>query len=481
MAQFINPFFEGGGPIGDGSERDSSVGVPLTPNVDGGDISGGTTSAPAAAAAEQIEEFAAEGGRPLPRFYGEHFVAGSLIIHKFTAGTPNTSIVYVAIAEGQGADGGYGELDSAVALYYAGEALSVSPNGSTAGYRFYSGTMSQGVDAFLTGGLAYPGTSYVAVKIPDIYANAEDRPDKLRGRYKGRKTFDFDSVGRISPTATYSVNPARIAADMILCYYLRKSPGDFNTAVRRLQDAVDWEKWREWHDFNAVSISWDNGTSVVSIPRFECHVAFTEDVILADALDQICATCGAHWQHDGERFIFLPPSERAPVHHFDLSNIKDGSVRFERRDLRERPNYFIAEFRDLDDTFLGISSTEVRRNTTVSSANKEAGQIKTVRAFPTMHKSQADRLLERQARLESDNPVIITLTGDENSIHVLPGDFVTLSHPLNNWEYQRCLVLAVSLTGAEDGPDLCDFTLQEINDLLYSDTAHGQRMEALTP
>jgi hypothetical protein len=454
----------------------------IGPNIGGGDVSGGDTSNATAQAAQDIEEFAAEGGGVLAIVYGEHLIAGHLIVHKFTAGTPNTSIIMVALGEGQGSGGQHGEWEDVVAVYYAGAAQSVSPNGSTAGYRFRRGYISTGiadanqpVDAFLTGGLAYSGTAYIAVKLTDAVANAEDRPDKLRGRYKGRRMYGFDSAGN-QITYGYSVNPAHVAIDRLLSYYERKNPSG---NLARVQEKVDWDAWTAWLNFNSTLVSWDNGTSTVNIPRFEAHIAFTGDVLLADALDQICATAGAFWQDDGEKIVFLPPDDtRAPVHHFDESNIVIGSFQIQPRDLRESPNHYTGEFRDIDDTFLGLSSTPpIRRESLIT----QVGEIKTVRSFTNMHQSQAQRLLERQARLESDNPIICSLGAGPASIHVLPGDFVTVSHSIPGWKYQRCLVLSASLTASEDGPDTCEFTLQRIDDLLYSDTAHSPRQGALTP
>src|SRR5262245_48373236 len=197
-------------------------------NVDLGDVSGGNTSNPVAAATEEIEEFASEGGGVLAKVWGEHLIAGNLVAHKFTAGSPNTSLIIVALGDGQGNRGSHGEWNSALAVYYAGEALSVSPNGSTAGYRFYPGYISTGiadvnqpVDAFLPNGLAYSGTAIIAVKLPDAVANAEDRPDKLRGRYKGRNTFNYNAAGQ-QIAYDYSVNPARVAGDVTLSYYEHK-------------------------------------------------------------------------------------------------------------------------------------------------------------------------------------------------------------------------------------------------------------------
>jgi hypothetical protein len=463
--------------------NDIQVG-PAQSNVTLGDVSGGATSSAVAEAAQQIEEFAAEGGGVLAKVYGEHIIAGHLIVHKFTPGTPNTSIIYVALGDGRGTGCDHGEWQGPLAVYYAGAPQSVSPNGSTAGYRFYNGHIStavgsgnQPVDPFLTNGLAYNGTAYIAVKLADAVANAEDRPDKLRGRYQGRRIFDFDSVGR-GIGYGYSANAARVAADGILAYYERKSPRDAALAIRRLEAKIDWESWFEYKTNCAQEISWNNGTSVVNIPRFETHIAFTRDVILADFLDQVCAASGAQWQDDGERIIFLPPIERDPVHHFHEGNIVR-APQIQPRDLRERPNYFICEFRDFDDEFLGVSSVEVRRDS--PSVVSQVGTIKSVRSLPNMRQSQAMRLLERQARLEFDNPNICSLAGDETSMHILPGDFVTVSHPIPNWTYQRCLVLDVLVSTAEDAPDICEFVLQQVDDALYSDTAHGPRQEGLTP
>lgn len=454
----------------------------ITIKVDGSDISGGGTSSTTAAAAQEIEEFQAEGGGVLGIVYGEHVIAAHLIVHKFTEGTPNSSFIYVALGDGQGNGGGHGEWEAAVTVYYGGVAQGVSPDASTAGYRFYNGFISTGVasgpqqvDVFLTN-LAYSGTAYIALQLSADDANEEDRPDKVKGRYKGRRTFDFDATGRrLSSTNTYSVNPARVAADRILSFYEHKTPNDAALALRKLQEKVDWESWKVWADYNSATISWFNGTTTVSIPRFEAHVVFTQDLILADALDQICATAGAFWQDDGEKIIFLPPTERDPVHHFTESN--SSNFRIEPRDLRDRPNYLITEYRDFDDTFLGLASTEVRRDSLIA----RTGEIKSNRAMPPMRKSQADRLTERMARLEADNPNIVSLVGNETSIHVLPGDFVTVSHSIPNWQYQRCLVLSANLSSSESGVDTCEITAQQIDDFLYSDTAHGPRQETLTP
>jgi hypothetical protein len=466
---------DGGGPI---------------QHVDAGDVSGGSTSAPIAAAAEQIEEFVTEAGRPLPKLYGRHFIAGQLLVHKFIANTPptdNESYVIVGIGEGHGNLGGHGELDSAEIVWYAGDPLTANPSPtSNPGYRFYRGHISNGIaDAnqpvdpyFSSTGLAYSGTGYIAVRIPTIYVNQEDRPDKLRGIYKGRRTFNFDATGRrLSATNTYSVNPARVAADIVLSYYEHKFPLDPALALRKLQEKIDWESWKIWHDFNAQLIDWHDGTTDRDIPRFECHEVFTDDANLADALDRICAGCGAFWQDDGKQLVFLPPSERDPVHHFHPGNLLGKGISVEPRDLRNAHNYFIGQYRDQDNEFLGLASVEVRREALI----KQSGENKVTHALPSMNQSQAQRLMELRARLEVDNPNVASFIGDMTSYLALPGDFVTVSHPLTGWNYQRCLVLSTTLLSTESGLEACQFTVQQINGPIYSDTAHTARQEALTP
>jgi hypothetical protein len=452
------------------------------PFVDPQEISGGFSSAAAAKADQQIEEFIAEGGGVLALPYGEHVIGGILIRHIFTPGSPNTSKIYVALGDAEGAGGGHRRWQSAEKVWYAGEELSVSPDESTAGYRFYPGAIStavdsgpQPVDPFEPSGLAYSGTAYVVAFLNNAAQTAQDRPERLRVRAKCIKTFDFDATGRVLGAESYSVNPARIAADRVLAYWERKFPNDPALALRKTQETIDWEAWVAWRDYCAEKITWFNGVEEVEIDRFECHVVFTEDATLDEALDQICATCASTWQLDGSSIIFLPFDEREPIHHFNESNIIAASD-VEPRDLRQRPNYVILKYRDLGDTFMGLITSEARRE----SLRRQAGEVKSERSMPPMNKSQGDRLAEFMMRFESDSDQLWLIRGDEKSMRVLPGDYVTVSHPLTGWgEYQRCVVLAANLSGAEEAPDHSDFLLQKIDRPLINDAAHGPKQSQL--
>lgn len=352
---------------------------------------------------------------------------------------------------------------------------------SSAGFRFLPGYLSPNQDDVQQGGSAtnpqgtnISGTAGIFVKLTAAQS-AEDRPDKFRARVRCRRVFNYAPTGE--PDAyDYNISPGRVAADRILAFFQRIHRKDLALAQEKFRARVDWQSWRVWSDFCQELIPWQkNSTTTEFIFRFACHIAFVADLTLADALDQICATSATWWQDDGEQLIFLPPIDRDPVHHFDESNIT-GPPRISVIDLRERPNFFIAKYREFDDEFLGEVTSSVKREASIA----RVGEIKSQRAFTTMPQSQAQRLLARQARLEHDNPVFATLTGDATSIHVLPGDFVTVSHPVPNWVHQVCLVVDITVRSSEDSPDEVEFTLQRIDGELYSDTDHTPIQEALT-
>jgi hypothetical protein len=449
--------------------------------ISGGDAGGSVVtgdSGTATSASSSLEQFITDEGGILAEAYGEHLVGGFLIAHKYDAGPPPSSKIIVA--------GGAGEWDSVVTAWYAGDPLSASPDGSTEGYHFYPGTIStsvtdptQPVDSFLSSGLAYNATAYLAVKLPERYAT-EDRPDKLKWRAKCKKIYSYDASGNPTASTAYSVNPADVAVDRIRRYYQLVYPDDATLAAKAFRDRVDWPSYKEFYDYCAEEISWNNGTSTVSIPRFECHAVFLQSATLDDALRLICSTAASWYQDDGERIRFVKPTDTTPVHHFSPANIVNGSLTITPRDIRERPNYLVAEFRDLDDSYLKVSQTPPAYRQPLIDKVGVVNPGK--RAFPNMNRSQAQRLLQRQLRLEADNPNIVNLRGMADSFHVLPGDYVTVSHPVPNWHYQPCLVLEIAADSGEKAADEIDFTLQAIDSpILYSDDDHTPEQEELAP
>ena len=453
---------------GDNDWQRSGVGAPTS------DPGGGTGSASAtvddSAALANLET---EEGGTLALAYGRHVVRGHMVLHKYQEGPPPTSLLVMALGDGCGTG-----WHQCVKLYYAGEEIAASPDGSTAGYHFHPGTQStgnadpvQGLDSFFGSGLTYNRTAYIAVKMPAKYA-VEDRPDKLVGVYDCLKIADYNAQG-VESAASFSSNPARVAANFLI-----KQGG--LPASR-----IDWPSWVRWRDYCNETISWNDGTSTRSIARFECHVAFTSRPTLAEGLSLICSTAAATWQDDGERISFLLPTDTTPVHHFTdglmtgtPGNIVQDSFSLTPTDLRDRPSRLIGKFRNVEDAYLVEVQEESRREELEA---KGATPETTPRSMPNMNRSRGQRILERQMRIEADNPIFLELTGQGDSFHVLPGDFVLVSHSSVNWLGVRCLVIAASDESAEKAADERQFRLQRVDADLYADTDHHPIQEEVAP
>jgi hypothetical protein len=424
----------------------------------GGDGSGGDGSgSPTSPSNNVINDLQVDTGATKPLAYGRHIVAGQLILHDYSAGPPAASTVLVAL--------GVGEWDSIEKLWYAGDEVAATA------YHFHPGTQStgptdavQGIDPFFPTGLTYSETAYVAVQVPEPFVS-EDRPDKLRGLYKCLKVADYDANGNQTGYG-YSANPARVAADLLI------------KRGKRPASRIHWGSWVQLRDYCDELISWDDGTAVRSIKRFECHIVFSQATDLATALESALQTAGAFWQDDGKQIRFLRPVDPPAIHTFDESNIVDGSFSFYQKDIRERPNRIQAKFRNIDDPFLIESTVETKRETLI----EKVGIVDPgVRNFGNMTIAQAQRLLERQIRLEADFAIYCELRGQGDSLHVLPGDYVSVTHTVPLWTTVRCLVVDAVDESAEQYADERSFLLQRIDAPLYSDLDQKPIQPAIAP
>jgi hypothetical protein len=219
-----------------------------------------------------------------------------------------------------------------------------------------------------------------------------------------------------------------------------------------------------------VTLSWDNdGDNIgnLSIPRFECHVAFGEETDLATALDVICATAGVIWQDDGNQISFKLPTDQTPVFDFHEGNIVQNSFSFFARDLKERPNRLQGKFRDVTDAYLAEATEEaIPRDQLLDAVGLVDPGVVTL---GNMNYSQAQRLLERIMRIESDFPIIAELRGMSDSFHVVPGDYVRVSHRAADLLFVPCIVLDANYDSPEKAADETTFIVQRIDRPVYSD------------
>jgi hypothetical protein len=427
-----------------------------------------------------LNDFVGEGGQPLALPFGKHLIAGQLIFNLYDDSTPAARF---AVALGDGGEKGW---NSALRATYAGTALSVSPDASTTGYRFHPGTLStgtgdadQGVDAFFTNALTFNNTAYVAAYLEGTNA-AEDRPDKLRGVYECLKVPDFDSVGNLTGWS-YSVNPARVCAygiwrDSRINY---PEASDFELQII-MSRRVDWVSWNNFKTQCAATISWDDGTSTRSIPRFECHIAIEEATDVARFLHAVCAIAGTYPQDDGGVWRFATPFDTATQHHFSDGsdgrpcNVVSDSMQVIPASQRDKVRNASASFGDTDDDYLLRSSVPYRDEALIE---KFGEQRQSPREFTNMTHSQAQRLLRRQVVIENSD--VCTLRGLGDSLHLLPGDFVTVTSAHHKWDAQKCLVANPDVLPAESSADEVEFTLIKCVESFYSDDWHTEKQNSV--
>lgn len=427
---------------------------PAYPGGGGGTTPGSqTTTTPSADGFNQMSE--GEGGK-LALAFGRHIAIGHLAEWQ---NFPSADPPYILATYLHG-EGPWQECEKA---WYAVDTQVVpqSANATDVGWHFHPGTQSsgtsdpvQGVDSFTPASITYNKTAYSVVKLPQKYA-AEQRPDKYRGRFKCLLVPNYNSSGTQTDAGSYSANPARVAI------YLLIVQGKLTTS------RIDWPSWVAWRDYCDATLSWNDGTTTHTIPRFEAHPAFTDVVEVPDALDICCGLSCTRWQDDGEKIRFLLPTDTTVQHTFTSENIVLGKVTVEPSDIQSAPRHIVAKFLDVLEEYFTEGSVEQRFESLIDAY----GDRVDTRAFVNMNHSQAQRIVAYQMRLETEYSYFVRLVGDGSSIHLLQGDFVAIAigdiHTDGNY-----LVVDASDYSPESTPDERNFRLQKITGALYSDSDH---------
>lgn len=162
--------------------------------------------------------------------YGLHLVEGDL-----GKSLTDDGHIYVQHKLGQG------EWDSCLTLWWRG--FGIPP----ANFKLHPGSLSsgnddpvQGVDEIFDMDIPHSLTAWIRAMLPDSEIGDLDAtvtaPEGLYGIYKTRKVNDYDDEGNVIGYS-YSANPARIVADLIL------------VIGKRDPNRINWVKWCEWRDY----------------------------------------------------------------------------------------------------------------------------------------------------------------------------------------------------------------------------------------
>lgn len=456
LPEFLGDPRDGG--LGGGGGGGDGLGGGGGGDIGSGGTGGGGTGGTGTPDEKQLTEMQFDEGGNLVVAYGQHLVAGHLIQYDYSAGPPPVTKFIAALGEGP--------WDSVVKAYYAGEEITASPDGTTAGYHFHPGTIStgiadpvQGEDSFFTSPPTYSRTAYAAVLLT-ADQSVEERPDKFRAICHCLKVANYNTSGVETDAGSYSANPARVAADVM------KRAG--------LLSLIHWPTWVTWRDYCDATISWGART----IPRFECHLALTQPVDIPTALSFITQTACTFWQFDGVNIRFLATFDATlvqpgnQVYTFTEANCRNVIVG--AGDRRGLPTGYIARFRDLDDDYMSEVTVEVyseELETLVGAANRIEIQL------PPMYRSQAERICYWRLQLDGWSNIEVELTAFGGSSKVLAGDLIAVEHEVldfTNDSTTRYLIC----TETEDLPEESGPSLRRIRgkiiygSQLYWDGAH---------
>lgn len=439
----------------DTSDPESLVDPYVPPPGGGG---GGGTNPTDAPPDTKLTEMQTDEGATLVLAYGQHVVAGNLVEYDYTAGPPPSLKFITALGEGP--------WDGVEEAYYAGIAITASASATTPGYKFHPGTLSsgtsdanQGTPQFFPSSPTYSGTAYMEVLL-DTSQSVEERPDKFRGIFRCLKVANYDSTGTETDAGSYSANPARVAADIL------KREG--------LLSKIDWPSWAAWRDYCDDTISWGAST----IPRFECHLAFTSPVNLPTALTLVTQTGCTHWQDDGLKIQFLPVIDDTVMSALTVATYTDSNCRnlsLINNDRRQLPTGYIARFRDIDDQYMSEVTVEYFN---ASLEAETGGENRTEIALPPMTRSQAERICYWRTMLDGVNASAVEFYAFADTSEVLPGDLIAVAHSsvvdldIPETSPYIALVTETEDLPESDGPGIRRIQAKILMSTPYSDTAH---------
>jgi hypothetical protein len=319
---------------------------------------------------------------------------------------------------------GVGVWDALEKVWYKGAEV------AGADYTFHPGTLStgfadpvQGSDPrFTSGTQTYSGLAWLSVNTtPTGGSPSEDSREIVtlsRCRIVPNWTYDEETGAVVFLTDSFSANPARIAADVIL--NVQKLP-----ATR-----IDWGNFTAFRDWCNVSLTVIEDGVEVTRPRAEIHPFWTQPQTLAAMLDWICVGCFAKWLDDGTKFRFFWPGDgRAPVltlRQADQRQSGDPISRFYGPDWRQRPNLLYAEARDPYDATLRSWRTFADRGDLIDAYGPVPAQELQIYPVPI---NQLQRLADFALAQQADRGDFVEVTIGPEGALLLPGDLIEVADP----------------------------------------------------
>lgn len=241
--------------------------------------------------------------------------------------------------------------------------------------------------------------------------------------------------------------------------------------------------------FYDIKVEWNNGGSVAElklewqhasrprevvpqeflypkneqIKRFECHARFTQRTTFREFLSSVLFTCNGVMQDESGRLKFFSLDQSTYSFTFDETNIVKNTFRFyprfSQQDLLNLPNRFVADGRDLDSQYLEPFDPPLYYD--IAELQDVAGRVieETV-AVGNTRRWQGLQNLQHYAKRRLAN-MICEFEGLPQTLQVLPGDIVRVTHTLPGWTNKLFLVLEATDKSTDSAADERIFKLVE--------------------
>lgn len=201
-------------------------------------------------------------------------------------------------------------------------------------------------------------------------------------------------------------------------------------------------------------------------PRYETHALFETPTTLDDGVRHVLAMCNSFVQQADGKLNFYNYEElgSTPSFAFNSTNIKDGTLKFYRRDSRDLRNRFEAVFRDLESQYLEVADPPVVRE--YPQLQDDQGRVIDGIAIDldsTIH-WQAYKVLKHYGKFSVDMNMFAEFDGNGLTYKVLPGDLVSIAHTTAGWPVllpKTFIVLEAVDYSPETSPDRRGFICME--------------------
>jgi hypothetical protein len=209
--------------------------------------------------------------------------------------------------------------------------------------------------------LPYSGMAYVMVRATSTSGQSETlSPYAI---YRTTRCRLFDANGNVTNYG-FTTNPAWQIVETLLRFWIKPQQPALAGLLSAEQAMFDWPSIVAFAE-RCAAVQADGN------PLFAGNFAFAADAALDAMMEAQLRNCCAFRRNRGGKISFVGEESKTSVFTFSQNNIVGGSLKLNKKDLRNAPNVYVPQFRDLNLPAI----VEVQSITTTGAAVDNAGNF----------------------------------------------------------------------------------------------------------